>query len=49
MIDDLNYAAIVVAAIAAFVASSVYYVMWGRQLAVLSPAFADTSRPSRAR
>lgn len=45
MIDDLNYSAIAVAAIVAFVASSVYYVMWGRQLATLSPAYADTSRP----
>ena len=45
MIEDLNYVGIVVSAIAAFVASSVYYVVWGRQLAVLSPAYADTSRP----
>jgi hypothetical protein len=43
---DLNYLAIVGAALAAFVMSSVYYVGLGRQLAALSPAYADTSRPS---
>ena len=42
---ELNYLAIVGAALAAFVASSVYYVGLGRQLAALSPAYADTSRP----
>jgi hypothetical protein len=42
---DLNYLAIVGAALAAFVMSSVYYVGLGRQLAALSPAYADTSRP----
>lgn len=42
---ELNYLAIVGAALSAFVASSVYYVGLGRQLAALSPAYADTSRP----
>lgn len=43
---DINYMAIVVASVAAFVASSVYYILLGRQLAMLSPAYADTSRPA---
>lgn len=42
---DVNSVAIVVAAVAAFVASSVYYMLLGQQLATLSPAYADTSRP----
>jgi len=42
---DVNYVAIVVAAVAAFVASSVYYILLGRQLATLSRAYADASRP----
>jgi hypothetical protein len=45
MIDDVNYLAIVVAAVAAFVASSAYYMLLGQQLAALSSAYADTSRP----
>jgi hypothetical protein len=42
---DVNFVAIVVAAVAAFVASSVYYMLLSRELATLSPAYADTSRP----
>jgi Protein of unknown function (DUF1761) len=42
---ELNYLAIVGAALAAFVVSSVYYVGLGGQLAALSPAYADASRP----
>jgi hypothetical protein len=42
---DLNVLAIVGAAVAAFVVSSVYYVGLGRQLAALNPAYADASRP----
>ncbi len=42
---DLNYLAVVVAAVAAFVASSAYYMSLGRQLATLSPVYADASRP----
>jgi uncharacterized protein DUF1761 len=43
---ELNYVAIIAAAVGAFMVSSVYYVGLGRQLAALSPAYANTSRPS---
>lgn len=47
--NDLNYLAIVAAAVAAFVFSSVYYGVLGKQLAKLSPAYAEagsgTTRP----
>jgi hypothetical protein len=39
--NDLNYLAIVTAAVAAFVFSSVYYGAFGKQLAMLSPAYAE--------
>jgi hypothetical protein len=42
---DLNYLAIVAATGAVFVVSSVYYIVFGRVLAPLSPAWADASRP----
>jgi hypothetical protein len=42
---DLNYVAIVAATAAVFVVSSVYYIVFGRVLAPLSPAWADASRP----
>ncbi len=42
---DLNYVAIIAAAVGAFVVSSVYYVGLGRQLAALSPAYAEASSP----
>lgn len=42
---DVNYLAIGVAAVAAFAASSVYYILLGRQLATLSPVYADTTQP----
>ena len=44
---DLNYLAILVAAVAVFVVSAVYYIALGSRLAQLSPAYADTeARPS---
>jgi hypothetical protein len=43
---DLNYLAIVGAALVAFVVSSAYYIGLGGQLAALSPAYADVSRPA---
>jgi hypothetical protein len=42
---EWNYPAIVVSAVITFVASSAYYIALGRQLAALSPAYADTERP----
>ena len=42
---DLNYLAIVVATVAVFVVSSVYYILLAGQLVGLSPAWADASRP----
>lgn len=42
---ELNYLAIVAATVAVFVVSSVYYILFARQLAGLSPAWADASRP----
>lgn len=41
--DTLNFAAIAVAAIAVFVVSSAWYTVFGKQLAELSPAYADAS------
>lgn len=37
----INSVAIVVAAVAAFVASSVWYIILGKELATVSPAFAE--------
>jgi len=37
----LNYLAVVVATVAAFVASSVWYIALGKELAKFSPAFAE--------
>ncbi len=37
----INYLAVVVTAVAAFVASSVWYVLFGKELRELSPAMAD--------
>jgi hypothetical protein len=49
MMNDLNYLAIVAAAVAVFVFSSAYYGMFGKELAKLSPAYAEagsgTQRP----
>jgi len=42
---DLNYVAIAAASIAAFVVSTVYYILFSRPLAELSPAWAETARP----
>jgi hypothetical protein len=43
--NDVSSVAILVAAIAVLVVSSVYYAVLGRQLAALSDAYLDTSRP----
>ena len=37
----INYLAVVVAAVAAFVASSVWYIVFGKELAKVSAAFAE--------
>jgi hypothetical protein len=37
----INYLAVIVAAVVAFVASSVWYVVFGKQLAKVSPVFAE--------
>lgn len=42
---DLNYLAIAVAAVAAFVLSSVYYTPLAKQLAALSDAYSNAARP----
>jgi hypothetical protein len=42
---DLNYPAVAVSAVVAFMLSSVYYIPFGRQLAELSDAYADPGRP----
>lgn len=42
---DLNYLAVVVAAIAMFVVSTGYYVVFGKQMAALHPAYAGDTRP----
>jgi hypothetical protein len=39
--NDLNYLAIVAAAVSVFVLSSVYYSVFGQRLAQLHPAYAD--------
>jgi hypothetical protein len=43
----LNYLAIVVAAVVVFVVSTAWYIAFGKQLAVLSPAYADTEANAR--
>lgn len=42
---DVDYVAIAVAAVAAFVQSTTWYMVFGRQLARLGSAVADTDRP----
>jgi hypothetical protein len=42
---EINYLAVVVATVAAFVVSSVWYGLLGSQLARLSDAYADSGRP----
>ena len=42
---EINYLAFVVAAVAAFVVSSVWYGVLGSQLARLNDAYADSARP----
>jgi hypothetical protein len=41
---DINFLAVVVAAIAAFVASLVWYIVFGKELAKVSAAFAEGPR-----
>ncbi|MET0564968.1 MAG: DUF1761 domain-containing protein [Acidimicrobiia bacterium] len=43
---ELNYLAIVVAAVAAFILSAVWYGVFGGRLAELHPAYADSGSPS---
>ena len=43
---ELNFLAIAVAAVAAFILSAIWYGMLGRQLAELHPAYADSGSPS---
>ena len=45
--NDVNFAAVVVAAVAVLVVSTVYYSAFGKQLALLSPAYADTESNAR--
>ncbi len=40
----INYWAVVVAAVAAFVASSAWYIVFGKELAKASPAFAEAMK-----
>ncbi len=41
----INYLAVIVAAVAAFVVSAVWYIGFGNELAKLSAAYADTQSP----
>ena len=43
---ELNFLAIAVAAVAAFILSGVWYGVFGSQLAELHPAYADSGSPS---
>ncbi|HWL50367.1 MAG TPA: DUF1761 domain-containing protein [Acidimicrobiia bacterium] len=43
---ELNFLAIAVAAVAAFILSGVWYGVFGSQLAELHPAYADSESPS---
>jgi hypothetical protein len=45
--NDLNVLAIVVAAVVVLVLSTVYYTAFGKQLAQLSPAYADAASNAR--
>jgi|SRR5918997_3465234 hypothetical protein len=45
--DDLNFLAIAVAAVVVLVVSTVYYIAWSKQLATLSPAYADAEANAR--
>lgn len=38
----INYLAVITAAVAAFVTSTVWYIVFGKELANVSPAFAET-------
>lgn len=44
--SDVNYLAIVVATVAAFVMSSVWYTAFGTRLAELNDAYADAKPPA---
>ena len=43
--SELNYLAILVAAVAAVIVSTIYYSAFGSQLAALNDAYADQQRP----
>jgi hypothetical protein len=43
---ELNFLAIAVAAVAAFIVSGIWYGVFGSQLAELHPAYADSGSPS---
>ena len=45
--DDLNFLAIAVATVVVLVISTVYYIAWSKQLATLSPAYADVEANAR--
>jgi hypothetical protein len=45
--NDVNVLAIVVAAAAVFVVSTLWYIAFGKQLAELSPAYADAASNAR--
>jgi hypothetical protein len=45
--NDVNLVAIVVAAVAVFVVSTLWYIGFGKQLAELSPAYADAESNAR--
>ena len=45
--DHLNLLAILAAAVAAVILSTLYYTVWGKQMATLHPAYADpNARPA---
>ena len=45
--DDVNVVAILVAAVAVLVVSTVYYIVFGKQLAQLSPAYSEADAAAR--
>jgi Protein of unknown function (DUF1761) len=47
VVDDVNVVAIIVAAVAVLVVSTVYYIALGKQLAQLSPAYSEADAAAR--
>lgn len=45
MHEGMSLLAMLAAAVAAMIASTVYYMAFGRQMAALHPAYADSARP----